>query len=78
MLAPLLCARLAALVMRLSQSLFTPEEVSLMSYVDDPLAVLNGTEGELRVHAAMIVLVWEVLGSAWRIRKSSYLRLSRG
>ena len=60
--APLLWARLAALVMRLTQSLFSPERLSLMCYVDDPLAALRGSKEDRMVSAAMMVLVWEALG----------------
>ncbi len=59
--APLLWARLAALLMRLTQSLFKPTEVNLMCFVDDPLAALRGSELERNTHAAMIMLVWEAL-----------------
>lgn len=45
MIAPILWARLAALVMRLTQSLFTLEEVALVCYVDDPLSVLRSNFG---------------------------------
>jgi hypothetical protein len=59
--APLLWARLAALVMRLTQSLFSPGDVNLMCFVDDPLAALRGTELERRTTVATIILVWESL-----------------
>ncbi len=59
--APLLWARLAALLMRLTQSLFRPEDVNLMCFVDDPLAALRGTELERRTTVAVIILVWEAL-----------------
>ncbi len=59
--APLLWARVAALVMRLTQSLFSPEDFRLMCFVDDPLAVIAGTPWERKVRAAMVILVWEAL-----------------
>ena len=59
--APLLWAKLAALLMRLTQSLFLPSDVNLMCFVDDPLAALRGTELEKRTQVAVIVLVWEAL-----------------
>jgi hypothetical protein len=59
--APLLWARLAALLMRLTQSLFQPADVNLMCFVDDPLAALRGSELERRTQAAIIMLVWEAL-----------------
>ena len=58
----LLWGRLAALVMGLSQSLFLPAELSLMCYVDDPLAALLGTAVVCKRNAALMVLVWEALG----------------
>ena len=60
--AGLLWARLAAEVMRLSPSLYTREKLSLMCYVDDPLAALHGTERERQRNAALMILVWESLG----------------
>lgn len=40
---------LAALVMRLRQSLFDPSEVNLVCYVDDPLALLKGTQSGMDI-----------------------------
>jgi len=60
--AGLLWGRLAAVIMRLTQSLFLPSELSLMCYVDDPLAALLGTERIRKRNAALMVLVWESLG----------------
>ena len=47
---------------RLTQSLFHPEVMRLMCYVDDPLAALLGDEEERRLNAAIMVLVWSALG----------------
>ena len=60
--ARLLWGRLAAVDMRLTQSLLLPSELSLMCYVDDPLAALLGTELVRKRNAALMVLVWEALG----------------
>ena len=60
--APMLWARVAALIMRLTQALFSPHEVNLMCYVDDPLAALQGTDDQRRLSTALIILVWEALG----------------
>lgn len=57
-----LWGRLAALTMRLTQSLYSPSELSLMCYADDPLAALHATERVRRHSAAFMVLVWEALG----------------
>ena len=60
--AGLLWGRLAAVNMRLTQSLFLPSELSLMCYVDDPFAALLGTERVRKRNAVLMVLVWEALG----------------
>ena len=60
--APLLWAQVVALVMRLTQALFSSDEVRLMCYVDDPLAILRGTEEYRNRMTAVIILVWEALG----------------
>lgn len=60
--AGLLWGRLAALVMRLSQSPYSPSELSLICYVHDPLAALHGITAVSRRNAAFMVLVWEALG----------------
>jgi hypothetical protein len=59
---PTLWCRVIALVARLTQSLFSSEEVRLMCYVDDPLAALSGSPERRRVLAATIILVWSALG----------------
>ena len=56
-----LWGRLAALVMTLTQSLFTPSEVRLVCYVDDPLAGVYGSRAERRLYITMMVLVWRAL-----------------
>ena len=48
--------------MRLTQALLCITEVRLMCYVDDPLAVLRGTQQERAIMTAIIILVWEALG----------------
>lgn len=53
---------LAALVMRLTQSLVDPTELRLVCYVDDPLAPIRGIPSERRMFAAILVLVWEAIG----------------
>ena len=59
--APTLWGRLAALVCRITQSLFKPDEVRLVCYVDDPLAALRGDEADRKLYAAIMV-VWSALG----------------
>ena len=60
--APMLWARQGALIMRMIQALFDPEDLNPMCYVDDPTAALRGTEGQRMVVAATMVLVWEAMG----------------
>ena len=59
---PTLWGRLAALIMRLTQSLVDPHEARLVCYVYDPLAAIRGTDEERRAIAAMMMLVWCALG----------------
>jgi hypothetical protein len=73
--APLLWARLAALLMRLTQSLFEPENVSLLCFVDDPIAALRGTELEKRTSVALIILVWEALGFKLAYHKGQFAKV---
>ena len=64
---PLLWGRLAALVMRMTASLFSPEEAANQCYVDDPLGVHGGTAAERIKSMALTLLLWQVLGlqMAW-------------
>lgn len=70
--APLLWARLAAFVMRLTQALFDPSEVNLTCYVDDPIAALRGIEEQRKLNAAIIVLAWEALGLGLAYAKGQF------
>ena len=54
--------RLAALLSRLTQSLFDPRVLRRMCYVDDPLAALRGNSEERKLNAAIMVLTWSALG----------------
>ena len=47
--APTLWGRVAALLMRLTQSLIDPDELRLVCYVDDPLAAIRGTPERRRL-----------------------------
>lgn len=47
--------------MRLTQSVVM-QRVSLMCYVDDPLAVIKGTKEQRRYIAALIIYIWSALG----------------
>jgi hypothetical protein len=67
--APLCWARLAALLMRLTQSLFDQDRFRIMCFVDDPIAAITGTLLERRLCVATVVLVWEALGFPLAYRK---------
>lgn len=60
--APLSWARLAALVMRLTQGLFDLDQVRLHCFVDDPIASLRGTKARRQVLATVMMLAWEAVG----------------
>jgi hypothetical protein len=60
--SPLIWGRFAAFLMRSGQALFSPEEVLLQCYVDDPLAQLAGDADTRRANAALLLLWWRVLG----------------
>lgn len=70
--APLSWARLAALVMRLTQSLFDDDKVSLHCFVDDPVAVIKGTLAEPQEIVIAMVLVWEALYFKLAYKKRQY------
>ena len=67
--APLSWARVIALVIRLTQSLFDPKSVRLMCFVDDPLAVIVGTPAQRALIKATIITTWEALGFALSYHK---------
>ena len=60
--APLTWARFAALLMRLTQSLFDPNSARMQCYVDDPITALKGCPAQRRLIMATMMLVWEALG----------------
>ena len=61
-MAPLLWCRMIALVMCLTQSLFPTDQLNMMCYVDDPLAISIGNPDKIRAMMAAIILTWEALG----------------
>ena len=61
--APLRWARLAALLMRLTQSLFDPDRLRLLGFVDDPIAGVTGTKLQGQLCVATSVLTWD--GKRW-------------
>ena len=66
--------RVAALVMRLTQSFFNVNEVRLVCYVDDPLAAIRGTDSDRRLFAAIMILVWMALGFKLAFAKGQLAR----
>ena len=57
--------------MILTQAVLDPDDVELMCDVDDPLAVLRGTDERRRLLAAIMVLVWEAMGFGLSLKASS-------
>ena len=55
--------------MRLTQSLFDPDELRLVCYVDDPFAAIRGTYERRRLLTTVMVLVWNALGFKLAFRK---------
>jgi hypothetical protein len=55
--------------MRLTQSLFSPERLRLLCFVDDPIAGICGTPMERKLSIAVIILTWEDLGFTLAYRK---------
>ena len=70
--APFCWARLAALLMRLTRSLFAADKARTLCYVDDPLMLFSGTIAERRDMAAVTILTWEALGFGLQIRKGQF------
>ena len=60
--APLGWGRVAALLARLTQSMFDKNEVRMEVYTDDPCMALAGTPAQRRRFVAIIVLTWRTLG----------------
>jgi hypothetical protein len=70
--APLSWARLAALVMRLTQALFDQQKVKLHCFVDDPIASIRGAPWERKLTAAVMMLCWEALNFNLAYRKGQF------
>ena len=68
-MAPLTWARSAALVMRLTQGMFSSWEARLHCFVDDPIAVMRGTSAARDWIVATIVLTWRMLGFPLSFKK---------
>ena len=59
--APLIWARVAALICRLVQALFHDHEVRLNTFVDDPNICLAGTVAKRNRCLTLIILCWQML-----------------
>lgn len=59
---PLVWARFAALVMRVTASTLQPTRTRVQTFVDDPLVTLRGTPKERRMQAVKILWLWTALG----------------
>jgi len=60
--APLTWNRMAALISRLTQSLFWADEVRIRCYVDDPNVSMKGTSSQRDLFCAICISVWAALG----------------
>ena len=60
--APLLWARVAALLCRLTQGVFEPGRARLACYVDDPIVTLSSSRLVRDRHVALVVYLWMALG----------------
>ena len=53
---------LSALVGRISQGCFDPQELRLQIYSDDPCAVIRGSSSRRRLLCCTLLLIWLLLG----------------
>ena len=67
--SPLVWGRVAALVTRLTQSMYHPQEALLQTFVDDPIGCLTGSRRQRNLWLATIVLVWSALGFKLAFKK---------
>ncbi|CAK0891828.1 unnamed protein product [Prorocentrum cordatum] len=68
--APLVCGRVAALVARLTQSMFWATEVRHHIYVDDPIIAARGLQQQRDRYFAIIILAWRTLGLKLAFKKA--------
>ena len=61
--------RTAALVARLTQSLFNPDEFLMQVFVDDPIAVVSGTEQRRSLSLSVLICAWLGLGFPLSFKK---------
>ena len=59
---PLYWARLAAQVMRFTQSMFSERELRLQCFVDDPITAIAGTKHRRDVILTSTIVLWRAFG----------------
>ena len=69
---PLLWARLAAMIMRMTQCILGVVNSRLACYVDDPILTLACDETTSSYHVALVVCLWRVLGLPLAFRKAQF------
>ena len=69
-LAPLLWARVAALVMRMTQAMLDGTVARVNCYVDDPIIAIYATESERDRIATLVITLWRSLGFKLAFRKA--------
>ena len=67
--APLSWARVAAILMRMTQSIVGSSSARLHCFVDDPIASIKGTRRARRITMTTMVLIWEAMGFQLSYRK---------
>ena len=68
--APLVCGRVAAMVARITQSMFNDAHLRLQLYVDDPLMSLRGDQHQRDGLLAATTMFWSALGIRLAFRKA--------
>lgn len=69
---PQVWGRIAALTGRMSQSLFSSDELRLQIYVDDPCAAIKGRPAQRRRLKAVLIVFWLLLGFKLSFQKASH------
>ena len=59
---PLVWARMAALISRLTQSVFSGKRFRLQTYVDDPLILMRGSEQQIQDMMSKVLWIWLATG----------------
>ena len=69
--APVVCGRVAALLVRLTQPVVSNNWMRLQLYVDDPILCIRGTEPDRDRMMAAVILLWATLGVRLAYKKAS-------